>query len=491
MTIRLSGNESRVCGPCRDVTVAFLVQQGVPAESLEVSGGQEHTTPATAPVTARTKPTRVVLIEDDDRVGTAVCNALTKRGYHVKWERTGHGGMSAAYLAKPDVILLDLGLPDIDGIELLRQLRLVSDVPVIVASARGEIDDRILGLTAGADDYLVKPFSVDELCARIGRTQHNRGPGTWAPEIYDDGLLRLDSARLEARVADVPLDLTPLEFRLLETLARQAGKVQPMATLLVKAWHDTSGKGDDRVKFAVSRLRGKLGSTALGSESIVSVRSVGYLYQGPHSPVQTEDRASVLEDRDRIARDLHDLVIQRLFAIGLGLQALAPKASAVTDHLLRYVDDLDTAIQDIRETVYHLQDRPIGAPNLRGKVLRHAGRAESALGFAPRVVLECPVDTTIADDIEHDLFAALGEGLSNVARHARATAVDVILRADRRGRHITLYVIDNGVGMPENVVRRSGLGNLETRARRWGGQFIVADSPGGGTALTWTASLPA
>ncbi|ALG11892.1 response regulator transcription factor [Kibdelosporangium phytohabitans] len=289
--ISLDGKESRVCAECRDVTVSFLVQQGVPADSLAVTASAEHrATPE--PVSARRVNTRVVLIEDDQGVGNAVSNALSKRGYRVKWETTGRGGMTAAYLAKPDVILLDLGLPDIDGFELLRQLRLVSDVPVIVASARGEIRDRTLGLNIGADDYLVKPFSLDELCARIDRTQQNRGPVRWVPEIYDDGVLRLDSAKLAATVAGVPLELTALEFRLLETLARQAGKVQPIATLLVKAWRGAGGRGDDRVKFVVSRLRGKLAETALGSASIVSVRGVGYLYRGPDTREQAEDSTS-------------------------------------------------------------------------------------------------------------------------------------------------------------------------------------------------------
>ncbi|ONI90086.1 hypothetical protein ALI144C_03410 [Actinosynnema sp. ALI-1.44] len=487
VTITLDGGESRVCPECRDTTVSFLVQQGVPAGSIEVSAAEERPTAVAAAVAPRRKPTRVVLIEDNPGVGHAVSTALARNGYHVEWKETGRAGMTAAYLTKPDVILLDLGLPDIDGIELLRQLRLVSDVPVIVVSARGEINDRTRGLNIGADDYLVKPYSLAELCARIDRTQDTRGPAKWAPEVYDDGLLRLDSARLEARVADDPLDLTPLEFRLLETLARQAGRVQPIATLLVKAWHDGSGKADDRVKFAVSRLRGKLAGTALGSEAIVSVRGVGYLYQGPET---ADDRVSVLEDRERIARDLHDVVIQRLFAIGLGLQGLTRRAPSISDALSSYANDLDTTIREIRQTVFQLQQRN-GSEGLREKLVRQVGRTENILGFAPKLEFYGPLDTDVPRDVEHDLLAALGEALSNVARHARARNVIVAVWANRKGRELVLHVGDDGVGLPEDVVRHSGLDNLETRARRWGGRFAVRRSPGGGTTLTWTVPLVA
>ncbi|MGO1053111.1 response regulator transcription factor [Crossiella sp. CA198] len=271
----------RVCGRCHEVTLLFLINQGVPATAVEVTRltGPDPAS-AEAPQTPAPSSARILLIEDDERVSEALRHRLDSRGFRVTTERTGLDGLRAAYGRRPDLVLLDLGLPDMDGFRLLRQLRGVSDVPVIVVTARNGINDRIVGLTSGADDYLVKPFAVGELLARITRLLQRESARQWAAEVYDDGLLRLDSLRREVHVDGVQLPLTPIEFRLLELLTRNAGAVQPLDKLVGHAWEDPGGPGaTTRVKFAVSRLRSKLDTTALGSACIVSARGVGYLYR--------------------------------------------------------------------------------------------------------------------------------------------------------------------------------------------------------------------
>ncbi|ALG11893.1 sensor histidine kinase [Kibdelosporangium phytohabitans] len=173
----------------------------------------------------------------------------------------------------------------------------------------------------------------------------------------------------------------------------------------------------------------------------------------------------------------------------MGLEALTTKAPGIAGELAKYVNEIDTTIDDIRQTVFQLQ-RPDASANLRDKLMRQVKAAGNALGFAPRVTVDHTLGNGVPDGVQRDLLAALGEALSNVVRHAEATAVDVTVHADRADGELTLEVLDNGVGMPEDVVRRSGLANLEARARRWRGRFAVSRVPGG-TALTWTVPLPA
>lgn len=163
----------------------------------------------------------------------------------------------------------------------MQKLRRVSDVPVIVLTAKNDIEGKVFGLTLGADDYLAKPFHPKELVARIARALQRHSSRSWGQEVYDDGLLRLDSMIQQVWVNGSPLPLTLLQFRLIEILVRNAGVVQPVRKILAKAWDDPTGKDTGRVKFAVTRLRRKLDNTELGSDAIVSARGIGYLYQPP------------------------------------------------------------------------------------------------------------------------------------------------------------------------------------------------------------------
>ncbi|MGB9378517.1 MAG: GAF domain-containing protein [Mycobacteriales bacterium] len=200
---------------------------------------------------------------------------------------------------------------------------------------------------------------------------------------------------------------------------------------------------------------------------------------------------AVLQDRDRIARDLHDLVIQRLFAVGLGLQGMTrfvsqPDAAA---RLAGFVGDLDETIGEVRRTIFSLQQEPEATPSgLRAKVLQVASESAAALGFEPHVRLEGPIDTLAGADMTADLVATLREALSNVARHAGAKSAEVVVVADSATGEIRLQVSDDGVGMPTEVSRRSGLSNMSDRAERHGGGLVIESSPGGGTTLRWGTS---
>ncbi|GGQ64628.1 sensor histidine kinase [Kitasatospora griseola] len=201
------------------------------------------------------------------------------------------------------------------------------------------------------------------------------------------------------------------------------------------------------------------------------------------------EQLAVLEDRDRIARDLHDLAIQRLFATGMTLQSASrfidhPGAS---DRVLRAVGDLDETIKIIRSTIFGLRVREAGVgQGLRARAVHVVEEAHSALGFAPRLSMEGLLDTDVPPAVADHLVAVLGEALSNAARHAKAGRVEVVLQAT--GSQVVLTVQDDGVGIPAQG-RRSGLRNLEERARSLGGTLTVTAPPNGGTTLNWTAPL--
>ncbi|WP_017599115.1 sensor histidine kinase [Nocardiopsis lucentensis] len=209
------------------------------------------------------------------------------------------------------------------------------------------------------------------------------------------------------------------------------------------------------------------------------------------------ERLVVLEERDRIAKDLHDVVIQRLFASAMTLMSTirlidSPEAE---ERVQRTIDDLDSTIREIRSTIFALQNPPSREDtSLRGRILRLAENSAHTLGCHPGVSLDGPIDASVPDEVGEQLLAVLGEGLSNVARHARATEVHVsvvVETAATTGRPttLTLTVTDNGVGLPREG-RRSGLRNLDERAQALGGGFTAARGRTSGTVLTWKVPVP-
>ncbi|WP_418063349.1 GAF domain-containing protein [Pimelobacter simplex] len=198
---------------------------------------------------------------------------------------------------------------------------------------------------------------------------------------------------------------------------------------------------------------------------------------------EDQRRLAVLEDRDRIGRDLHDLVIQRLFAVGLGLQGTTrmvdrPDAAARIDQA---VDDLDATIKDIRRAIFGLSSLDT-AGDIQAEVTRLVDRAAATLKFRPSLRFEGPVRTLVPDDIAPDLLAVLAEGLSNASRHAGASAVEVVVEA---GERIVLTVRDDGRGMT-GAGAESGLANIRARAEQRGGSLVIDSAPGRGTSLSWS-----
>ncbi|WP_373861960.1 sensor histidine kinase [Micromonospora saelicesensis] len=193
----------------------------------------------------------------------------------------------------------------------------------------------------------------------------------------------------------------------------------------------------------------------------------------------------VLEDRERIARDLHDVVIQRLFATGLQLQSAAPMARPeVAKRINAAVDDLDATIRDIRRTIFEL--RTPMTSELRTEIRAEIEASAEALGFKPHLELTGPVDSAVPDAIRPDLTAVLREALSNVVRHAQCTRVDVVVRVD--AGQVTVVVTDNGVGC-DPAAARGGLVNLGERASRLDGTFTISPGEPHGTEVRWTVPL--
>ena len=208
-----------------------------------------------------------------------------------------------------------------------------------------------------------------------------------------------------------------------------------------------------------------------------------------HARVQ---ELALVEDRERIARDLHDTVIQRLFATGLSLQGTArlvrSNPAMATERIEMAVDDLDLTVKYIRTAIFGLEGSRGGAPaGARRQILDVVDDATGSLGFEPRVMIDGPVDTGLDDGLVKDLLAVLREALSNVARHAQATRATVDCVVD--DSQVILRVTDNGVGPPTDEGGDGlGLGNLSTRAERHHGTFNLAAAKGGGTTLEWCAS---
>ena len=218
---------------------------------------------------------RVLLVEDDDRVADALVPALTRRGLTVRRLASGAGVLEA--VGDVDVVLLDLGLPDVDGIVLCRQIRAASDVAVIVVSARGEVDDRIVGLRAGADDYLVKPYDVDELVARVQAVRRRKAPAAAGVggSASIDGVL-IDFDRHEVTVDGAPVALSRKEFHVFGLVVGAGGAVCSREHILAEVWGRAGAAENRTLDVHVANLRTKLGRPDL----IQTVRGVGYRLAG-------------------------------------------------------------------------------------------------------------------------------------------------------------------------------------------------------------------
>jgi DNA-binding response OmpR family regulator len=221
----------------------------------------------------------VLIVEDDTIIRQALSNALTGAGHTVRAVDSALAGLREIHQDPPDLVILDLGLPDLDGADALRMLRAVSDVPVIVATARrGELD-AIRLLNAGADDYLTKPFSAAHVLARVAAVlRRTHSPSR---EIVQIGPLRLDGAARSATLEGVPLTLTRKEYDVLAYLAARPGRVVTRKELFTEVWQQPFVGADQTLDVHLSWLRRKLGETAARPRLLRTVRGVGVMLVPP------------------------------------------------------------------------------------------------------------------------------------------------------------------------------------------------------------------
>jgi DNA-binding response OmpR family regulator len=221
---------------------------------------------------------RVLLVEDDPDIRRGLDAVLSRAGLAVLHAADGRAGLRAVHAERPDVVVLDIGLPGLDGWQVLERLRDLTDLPVLLLTGHGAEAEKVRGLRAGADDYLTKPFGNAELVARVQALLRRSTTGP-PSEVFDDGTVRLDTAARTVLLTGGEVRLSPTEFRLLAFLARNSGQVLTPGQLLDRVWGDPSGVGPERVKFAVLRLRRRLGWSDPDSSPIQSVRGVGYRYR--------------------------------------------------------------------------------------------------------------------------------------------------------------------------------------------------------------------
>ncbi|GAA1354454.1 response regulator transcription factor [Streptomyces beijiangensis] len=224
--------------------------------------------------------TTVLVVEDDPDVALVLSVLFRRSGWGTVRAGDGRTALRMLHETKPDVMVLDVGLPGLDGWQVLERVRDMSDLPVLMLTAHGHESDRVRGLRAGADDYLTKPFSNQELVARIEALLRRVPTHADLPRRYDDGVLTLDAVTRRAMWREQPLELSDLQFRLLHVLAQAKNTVVTPEQLLGRVWDDASGGGGDRVKFAVLRLRRAIQELDPDADPIESVRGVGYRYRG-------------------------------------------------------------------------------------------------------------------------------------------------------------------------------------------------------------------
>ena len=266
------------------------------------------------------------------------------------------------------------------------------------------------------------------------------------------------------------------------SVARQALNLGPAVLVPLGA------AGNVRGVLTAGRRPGAMPLTPAAADMLVTFATQAGIALELADHRRQAERVAVFEDRDRIARDLHDLVIQRLYATGISLQGAMSQVTApeVAGRISQAVDALDETIREIRSTIFALQARPPAGPvGLRTRIVQVADEMTGILGFAPGLRIDGPLDDTVPADVAEHLLGALREALSNAARHAAASEVAVEVDA---GSDLSLTVRDNGTGIKPGG-RRSGLANLEDRARECGGYLTVGPARGGGTQLDWRVPL--
>lgn len=274
--------------------------------------------------------------------------------------------------------------------------------------------------------------------------------------------------------------------KVLDDLSGHAGRTGPAVAVPLAAGERVLGV------LLVARARDRPGFDASDVALVESFARQAALILEFTRATGAGRRLAVLEDRDRIARDLHDLVVQRLFGLGLGLQGLngLVEQPLVAQRLADFVTEVDQTIREIRRTIFSLHEPPAGAADLRAQLHKVVQDSTRLLGFEPELVVDGPVDSVVPDHLRPDLLATLREALANAARHAGASRVEVGVAVDRAATSLRLAVRDDGAGLPVGRTRHTGgLGNMSARAQRWGGACEVHSEEGRGVTVTWSVPL--
>ena len=219
----------------------------------------------------------VLVVDDDADVRTLVRELLTRAGHRVSEAPDGRAALRALYDERPDLVLLDVSMPELDGWGTLERIRELSDVPVVMLSALGAELEKVRALRGGADDYVTKPFGRQELLARVDSVLR-RAPSKQVRDTYADRLLEVDFGERRVRAGGQDVELTPLEFRLLSAFVDHPGQLLAHEQLLELAWGGERGTSRDQVKLYVGYLRRKLASAGIAPETIETVRGFGYRY---------------------------------------------------------------------------------------------------------------------------------------------------------------------------------------------------------------------
>jgi DNA-binding response OmpR family regulator len=223
---------------------------------------------------------RVLVIDDDSDIRALVAGLLERADYEVNQASDGRDGLRAVFSDRPDLVLLDVTMPGLDGWAALERIRELTDVPVLMLTARSDELEKVRGLKAGADDYMTKPFGRQELLARVeALLRRKRRADEELPAVYADDAITVEFTQRSAQSGGVDLLLTPLEFRLLSAFVQHPNQVLSREQLLELAWGDPYGVSEDQVKLYVGYLRKKLGTNAGTESPIETVRGFGYRYR--------------------------------------------------------------------------------------------------------------------------------------------------------------------------------------------------------------------
>jgi DNA-binding response OmpR family regulator len=221
---------------------------------------------------------RILVVDDETDIRALLRVLLERSGHAVVEAADGNEALRVFYAEQPELVLLDVSLPGLDGFATLQRIRDLSDVPVVMLTARADELDKVRGLHGGADDYVTKPFGRQELLARV-ETHLRRQPRGETSETYEDDFLAIDFAQRSVVAGGRPVALTPLEFRLLTVFVRNPNQVLSQDQLLELVWGGTRGSAREQVKLYVGYLRRKLGADAAGESPIETRRGFGYCYR--------------------------------------------------------------------------------------------------------------------------------------------------------------------------------------------------------------------